>query len=269
MTRHRDASPPATTDQAPPPRPCECATNFAGLRASIGRIYQKNGADYHTAEQCISALLERVGPHNFDFTLLERWREEESDEVCILAELTVRFWAHDPNDEGYVLHTVTRQDIGAQQIKRHRTSRLALSIGDDYKAAASDAFKRCVRLIGIGLDVWEKEPRLPYKRSDEEEEERARATQARPVHSDASDVPAEPPPDASRPRALPSAPAPVQLGAGDRAGYEHEYTSLLERARDGGFRASWVNQELSKLSDAQLVKYVELLRGRVSGARAS
>jgi hypothetical protein len=248
-----------------PGRPdCQCATHFARLRESIGRMFQKNGADYHTGEQCIAAMLERVGPHNFEFRITERWREPESDEVCIFGELTVTFWSHDPNDEDYLPHRVVRQEIGSQQIKRYKpkmvdgvsTPGQPISLGDDYKGATTDAFKRCVRMIGIGLDAWEKEPQLPYRRSDEEEE--ARAAWGQRGSSQNAGTPRNAP---AATKSTTDAPRAITSASSDpaRAALEQRYAGLLAQATGAGFRQGWADTPVGKMTDIQVERYSDVL----------
>ena len=53
--------------------------------------------------------------------------------------------------------TIVKTQFGGADIKRHASgasSGRPLSIADDYKAAASDALKKCASLLGIGLDLY-------------------------------------------------------------------------------------------------------------------
>src|SRR5205823_7928980 len=70
------------------------------------------------------------------------------DEVIVEARLTVRT----PGGQ-----TIVKTQFGGAEIKRHASgsrSGRPLSIADDYKAAASDALKKCASLLGIGLDLY-------------------------------------------------------------------------------------------------------------------
>jgi hypothetical protein len=74
-----------------------------------------------------------------------------------------------------------KTQFGGADIKRHASgakSGRPLSIADDYKAAASDALKKCASLLGIGLDLYGRD--RPY---DQEEPHAPQASQAvRPSH---------------------------------------------------------------------------------------
>src|SRR5205085_662824 len=60
--------------------------------------------------------------------------------------------------------TIVKTQFGGAEIKRHASgprSGRPLSIADDYKAAASDALKKCASLLGIGLDLYGRD--RPYE----------------------------------------------------------------------------------------------------------
>ena len=66
------------------------------------------------------------------------------DEVLVLGRLTA----------GEVVKT----DFGGSSITRGRTDGEVVCLSDELKAAASDALKRCARLLGVGLDLYRDEP---------------------------------------------------------------------------------------------------------------
>lgn len=55
---------------------------------------------------------------------------------------------------------VTKEQYGANEIDRRKGQSgeqgAPVSIGDDLKAAASDALKKCATLFGVGLELYEK-----------------------------------------------------------------------------------------------------------------
>lgn len=245
------------SDQPSRPKCCrECATFFERLRESLGEIRKlPSGAEYHDGEQVIAHLNYALGEENWSYRIIERWREADSDEVCVLCEMTITFWQHDPNDEGYNKHVVTKQDFGAQQIKRNSKTKLPISIGDDYKAAATDGLKRCARLIGVALYLWAKNPQPVYRRSDTEELERAdrRAVAA----TRATGAP-------GAPAALPAASETATRSEGpERTKLEDRYADLLAEATNLGFRAGFVTLEIRTLTDQQLHAFGKQLRAHV------
>lgn len=94
----------------------------------------------------VTERLNLVFGFNWDFEIVDKQILEE--EVIVEARLTVRT----PNSQ-----TIVKTQFGGADIKRHTSgakSGRPLSIADDYKAAASDALKKCASLLGIGLDLY-------------------------------------------------------------------------------------------------------------------
>src|SRR4051812_41315436 len=94
----------------------------------------------------VTERLNLVFGFNWDFEVTDKQILE--DEVIVEARLTVRT----PGGQ-----TILKTQFGGAEIKRHASgakSGRPLSIADDYKAAASDALKKCASLLGIGLDLY-------------------------------------------------------------------------------------------------------------------
>ena len=94
----------------------------------------------------VTERLNLVFGFNWDFEVVDKQMLE--DEVIVEAKLTVRT----PGGQ-----TIVKTQFGGAEIKRHNSgakSGRPLSIADDYKAAASDALKKCASLLGIGLDLY-------------------------------------------------------------------------------------------------------------------
>jgi hypothetical protein len=88
---------------------------------------------------------------NWDFSVVE-WRlfpEADPSEAVVLGRLTVR------TPEG----VITKEQFGRVEIKKAKGTGLPLSVGDDLKGAASDAMKKCASMLGLGLDLMEKQER--------------------------------------------------------------------------------------------------------------
>src|SRR5262249_39752461 len=68
-------------------------------------------------------------------------REEE---VLVLGKLTA---------EG-----IMRMQFGSSQVTRERGSGALMSLGDDLKAAGTDALKKCATFLGIGLHLYAQKP---------------------------------------------------------------------------------------------------------------
>ena len=69
--------------------------------------------------------------------------EENPQEVVIRGRLTVR------TKNG----TIVKEQFGSSQVKRSQGQ--ITSLGDDLKAAGSDALKKCASLLGLALDLYE------------------------------------------------------------------------------------------------------------------
>jgi hypothetical protein len=94
----------------------------------------------------VTERLNLVFGFNWDFEVTDKQILE--DEVIVEARLTVRT----PGGQ-----TIVKTQFGGAEIKRHASgpkNGRPLSIADDYKAAASDALKKCASLLGIGLDLY-------------------------------------------------------------------------------------------------------------------
>lgn len=103
--------------------------------------------EYITGEQCVSRLNQVLGPAGWSFTVREHGLNAEADEVWVLGELTITLGGQ----------TATRQQFGSQKVRRNRATGVPVDIGFDYKAAATDALKKCASLVGVGLYLSRKE----------------------------------------------------------------------------------------------------------------
>lgn len=120
----------------------------------------------------VTERLNLVFGFNWDFEVVDKQILE--DEVVVEARLTVRT----PGGQ-----TIVKTQFGGADIKRHASgprSGRPLSIADDFKAAGSDALKKCASLLGIGLDLYGRD------RPDDTEPEQPQApTQTTPRHEGA------------------------------------------------------------------------------------
>ena len=70
--------------------------------------------------------------------------EVREDEVLVLGRL--------------VAAGVVKMQFGASAVTRDRETRACLSLGDDLKAAATDALKKCATFLGVGLHLYADRP---------------------------------------------------------------------------------------------------------------
>ncbi len=118
--------------------------------------HPQTGANYYDGESIISHLNYALGPNGWDWEWVGEGWDEQADEVWVLGRLTARFVVDAMNDEGYELHTASKTVKGWQPVNRRKSDKTPVSLGNDYKGADTDALKRAARLLGVGLDAWEK-----------------------------------------------------------------------------------------------------------------
>lgn len=160
------------------------STLYQELAASVGPMAHlpNNGAAYHTGEQIITHLNRVLGPGGWSFRILSMGEEPDSEECWAFGEITATI-------RGV---TVVKQDYGSQAFKKARATGKYVSKWDDKKSAATDALKRCARLLGVGLDAWANE-RAPSWHPDIDLVEKKQKPE-RPVKQEPSQQPSEPTP---------------------------------------------------------------------------
>jgi len=84
----------------------------------------------------------------WDFEILDKQIGREK--IWVLGKLTVKFITP------LGVQTVSKSQFGGSDIKRTKEGEI-IDIGDDLKAAASDALKKCASLFGIAKDVYFRE----------------------------------------------------------------------------------------------------------------
>lgn len=244
------------------------ATDFPALRQRIGEIRQVDGRDYHDGAQVIRWLNHTLLEGNWSQRIIDHGRDCDH-EVWALVELSATLWIED--DEGILVpSTVTFQEFGSHRIELRRGTQIPTSIGNNRKAAVTDGLKRCARLLGIGLYLWDHEDmwELPAPYDADSEAQRERQLAGRNGTMAATGGPVAAP--VTRPAPTPAHPAPAApraqeealvLPAGERAALEHKYEALRVEAHDAGFMASWSANGPDRWTDIQLVKYIALFEG--------
>lgn len=113
-------------------------------------IKQREGSfgktlDYLETHTVIQRLNEALDG-DWSFHIVEHVVREDLSEVIVVGKL--------------VATGISKMQFGSAQIKRHRNSGESINLGDDIKAAASDALKKCATLLGVGLQLYRSdEPR--------------------------------------------------------------------------------------------------------------
>ena len=120
--------------------------------AQIRQRKGRNGMlDYVEGHSVIHRLNEALDGA-WSFEIMQH--EIREDEVLVLAKLTA---------EG-----ITKMNFGVSQVTRERDSGALVSLGDDLKAAGTDALKKCATFFGVGLHLYAEKPiggRAPAARS--------------------------------------------------------------------------------------------------------
>ena len=93
--------------------------------------------DYLETHSVIQRLNDSL-ESNWSFEIVSH--EQVGDEVVVLGKLTA---------EG-----VTKMQFGSSAIARAKSTNEIISIGDDFKSAASDCLKKCATLLGVGLHLY-------------------------------------------------------------------------------------------------------------------
>jgi len=91
----------------------------------------------------VTKLLNLMFGWDWDFEIIEQW--QEGGEAIVKGKLTCR------NSEG---KQIIKTQFGNKDIMFKKGTKDPLSIGNDYKAAATDALKKCAFSLGIAQDVY-------------------------------------------------------------------------------------------------------------------
>jgi len=98
------------------------------------------GRDIVYVEACeYIKRLNDVYSHQWDWIILREFRD--GDHIVVLGELKAGPYN-------------AKQAFGGAQIKRNKRTGEMIDLADDYKVAATDAFKKACSLVGIGLHLW-------------------------------------------------------------------------------------------------------------------
>ncbi len=125
---------------------------------NLHRRIERTGAIYVEGAEYIRRLNEAT-KGQWSFTVIEYKINER--EVIVLGQL--------------VSYGITKHAFGSSVIKRSRKTNEPLNIGDDLKAASTDALKKASTLFGLGLEIHSKdfiptpaeEQKAPAPKNDE------------------------------------------------------------------------------------------------------
>lgn len=107
----------------------------------------KGGQDWdYVTGVYVTKVLNYVFGWNWDFEIIKQ--EIVADQVVTTGKLTVR----SPKGD-----TIIKNQVGRSDIKIMKDGKKYLDIGNDYKASATDALKKCASMLGIASDIYGKE----------------------------------------------------------------------------------------------------------------
>ena len=95
--------------------------------------------DYVEGHVVITRLNEAF-ESNWTFEIVKYRILKETNEVLVLGKLTA---------DG-----TTKMAFGSKQIERNKDTKAIVSLGDDLKAASTDALKKAASLLGVGLYLY-------------------------------------------------------------------------------------------------------------------
>lgn len=115
----------------------------------------KGGGEFdYVSGVFVKKVLNHVFAWNWDFKILSR--EILKSEVIVHGQLTVRIREQGQQE----IQTIVKEQFGTKDIAFFGTSHTRkgepVSIGNDLKAAATDALKKCASELGIASDVFGK-----------------------------------------------------------------------------------------------------------------
>ena len=108
------------------------------------QVKQRQGSfgnllDYVEGHSVIARLNEAFDG-NWAFEIVDHQILKETDEVLVLGKLSAG--------------EITKMAFGSKAIARNRDSKDGISLGDDLKAASTDALKKAATLLGVGLYLY-------------------------------------------------------------------------------------------------------------------
>ena len=108
------------------------------------QIKQRQGNFGHILDyvegHVVTSRLNEAFDGNWSFEIVKYRILKDTDEVLVLGKLTA---------EG-----VTKMAFGSKEIERNKDTKAIISLGDDLKAASTDALKKAASLLGVGLYLY-------------------------------------------------------------------------------------------------------------------
>jgi len=131
-------------------------------------------ASYVRGSEVVRRLNEAFG-HNWSFSVVKEIRSDAQKQVAILGELTVTTFV-EVSEANWQPVEIKKQQWGGADLKTYKNSSECVDFPNDYKAATTDALKKCATMFGIGLHLYDTDEPItctydPSKISSPEEEQ--------------------------------------------------------------------------------------------------
>lgn len=108
------------------------------------QVKQRQGSFGHILDYVegpvITARLNDAFDASWSFEIVNHWILKETNEVMVLCKLTAE--------------NVIKMAFGSKEIVRDKSTKAIISLGDDLKAASTDALKKAASLFGVGLYLY-------------------------------------------------------------------------------------------------------------------
>ncbi len=173
--------------------------------AQIRQRKGRNGPVDYVEGHLVIARLNEAFEGQWSFEIIRHDILEARDEILVLGKLSA---------EG-----VVKMQFGVAQITRDSETKEIISLGDDVKAAGTDALKKCATFLGVGLHLYGKRPRSaatpggPGQGGDRGRGGRGTSRSTRPAKGGTS--PSHPAASGTGQERAAQAPAPEKRGGGD------------------------------------------------------
>lgn len=130
-------------------------------RNHIYRRPAKGGGEWeYVTGVYVKKVLNYVFGWMWDFEIKEHGREkgEEGDLVWVLGRLTIKDKSGKP--------MIVKEQFGRADVKFKKNTKIPLDFGNDLKAAATDALKKCASELGIASDIYGKNEFMEIQKVD-------------------------------------------------------------------------------------------------------
>jgi recombination DNA repair RAD52 pathway protein len=155
-------------NQLAPPKTLYTVLNKKTPQKFIKKRLGRAGKQFDYVETgYVIEQLNKAFNNMWDFEIIDK--QIGKDKIWVLGKLTVKFITP------FGIQTISKSQFGGSDVKK--SNGVVIDIGDDLKAAASDALKKCASLLGIAKDVYFKEDYSDDKEKIEEFDKLAKETQ--------------------------------------------------------------------------------------------